>query len=107
MLRSAARAVGRRARVAGSCVAFHELRAAPSLASRPPPTPPRRRRAAAAAAHPPRRPWGASAPVCPQGRPGGKKPQPGQAERESSGWAGSSCQGQALRLARKRHARQP
>jgi hypothetical protein len=43
MLRSATRAVGRRARVAGSCVAFHGLRAASGFASSPPPTQRRRR----------------------------------------------------------------
>ena len=81
----------------------------PVSASSPPPTR-RRPRPRAPAANPTRLPLaagGASAPVCPQGAPRRHKPQPGQAERESSGLAGSSCQGQALRVARKKHARQP
>ena len=101
LLGSAPRKVGHRARVAGSCVVFHSLRAAPWLRF-PPPAHPAPSPSSPSAANPARLPCaagGASAPAAPRGAHG--KPQPGQAEYESSAPAGSCCQGHALRVARR------
>ena len=71
MLGSAARAVGRRARVAGSCVAFHELRAAPCRSLKPPAHPAPSPCSPSAAPRLPGAARGTGAPVRPQGLPGG------------------------------------
>jgi hypothetical protein len=91
LLGSAPRKEGRRARVAGSCVAFHGLRAAPCLRFKPPPTR-RRPRPRAPAAHPTRlalAAGGARAPAAPQGAPRSHNPRP--ARRNPSVAAGWAC----------------
>jgi hypothetical protein len=90
----AARAVGRRARVAGACVAFHGRRAAPCLSFTPPAHPAPSPCSPPAAPRLPCAARGARAPSAPRGaQAAGDKPQPGQAECKCSGQAGSSCQG--------------
>jgi hypothetical protein len=62
-------------------------------------------RSAAAPLPPPPPPRGqGTAPAALRSARAGDKPQPGQAEYKCSGWRGSCCQGQALRVARKRRA---